>query len=130
MDPFVGHMNAAAKPGTDFACASARMAQGESHPSSERGWGIANLVTEETYRQRLAICQTRPDRRRARLETSSGSAISGHRMDSAMAGPARRGPAQAVLLAYQQHPHAPRALMVLVGAMQGAGVPSALLAVA
>src|SRR5262249_5370249 len=26
-------------------------------PASERGWGIANLVNEETYRQRLEICR-------------------------------------------------------------------------
>jgi len=58
MDPLVSHMSATAKPGTDFAqYASGAWLTANPIPASERGWGIANLVTEETYRQRLAICK-------------------------------------------------------------------------
>ena len=58
LDPLVRHMDPAAKPGADFfQYACGRWLRENPIPASERGWGIANLVNEETYRQRLAICQ-------------------------------------------------------------------------
>ena len=59
MDPLVRHMNTSAKPGADFfqyACGAWLTAN--PIPASERGWGISNLVNEETYRQRLTICES------------------------------------------------------------------------
>ena len=57
-DPLVLNMDTSVSPGADFfkyACGK-WLAQNPI-PASERGWGIANLVNEETYRQRLQICQ-------------------------------------------------------------------------
>ncbi len=57
-DPLVQHMDSATRPGADFfKYANGRWLAQNPIPESERGWGIANLVNEETYRQRLAICQ-------------------------------------------------------------------------
>ncbi len=58
LDPLVRHMDPAAKPGADFfKFACGRWVAENPIPASERGWGIANLVNEETYRQRLEICR-------------------------------------------------------------------------
>ena len=57
-DPLVRNMDASVAPGTDFfKYACGRWLKENPIPASERGWGIANLVNEETYRQRLTICQ-------------------------------------------------------------------------
>lgn len=56
-DPLVRHMDPSASPRSDFfRYACGRWLAENPIPASERGWGIANLVNEETYRQRLAIC--------------------------------------------------------------------------
>src|SRR5689334_16156353 len=57
-DPLVRNMDASVSPGSDFfKYACGRWLKENPIPASERGWGIANLVNEETYRQRLGICQ-------------------------------------------------------------------------
>jgi putative endopeptidase len=57
-DPLVRNMDASVSPGSDFfKYACGRWIKENPIPASERGWGIANLVNEETYRQRLSICQ-------------------------------------------------------------------------
>jgi putative endopeptidase len=57
-DPLVQHMDTGTRPGADFfKYANGRWLAQNPIPESERGWGIANLVNEETYRQRLAICE-------------------------------------------------------------------------
>jgi putative endopeptidase len=56
-DPLVRNLDPAADPRADFfRYAVGRWLLENPIPASERGWGIANLVNEETYRQRLAIC--------------------------------------------------------------------------
>lgn len=58
LDPLVQNMDPSVPPGTDFfkyACGG--WLKRNPIPASERGWGIANLVNEETYRQRLAILE-------------------------------------------------------------------------
>ncbi len=56
-DPLVRHMDPGADPRADFfRYAVGRWLTENPIPASERGWGIGNLVNEETYRQRLAIC--------------------------------------------------------------------------
>jgi putative endopeptidase len=56
LDPLVRNMDPGADPRADFfRHAVGRWLAENPIPASERGWGIANLVTEETYRQRLAI---------------------------------------------------------------------------
>lgn len=58
LDPLVQNMDPAAKPGADFfQYANGGWVRKNPIPASESRWGIANLVNEETYRQRLAICQ-------------------------------------------------------------------------
>ncbi len=58
LDPLVRHMDTSAAPGADFfKYACGRWIAENPIPASERGWGISNLVNEETYRQRLAICR-------------------------------------------------------------------------
>ena len=57
-DPLVRDMDTSVSPGADFfKYACGRWIKDNPIPESERGWGIANLVNEETYRQRLEICQ-------------------------------------------------------------------------
>jgi putative endopeptidase len=57
-DPLVRNMDASVSPGADFfKYACGRWLKDNPIPASERGWGIGNLVNEETYRQRLSICQ-------------------------------------------------------------------------
>src|SRR5262245_62161756 len=57
-DPLVRNMDTSVSPGADFfQYACGRWLKANPIPPSERGWGIANLVNEETYRQRLGICQ-------------------------------------------------------------------------
>ena len=57
-DPLVQNMDKSVAPGTDFfKYACGKWLRENPIPASERGWGIANLVNEETYRQRLTICQ-------------------------------------------------------------------------
>ncbi|HEY6195439.1 MAG TPA: M13 family metallopeptidase [Candidatus Eisenbacteria bacterium] len=68
-DPLVQNMDHSVSPGTDFfKYACGKWIKENPIPPSERGWGIANLVNEETYRQRLAIC-----RAAARTGTTKGS---------------------------------------------------------
>jgi putative endopeptidase len=58
MDPLVQNMDPSVSPGADFfqyACGG--WVKTHPIPASERGWGIANLVLEETYNQRLGICE-------------------------------------------------------------------------
>jgi putative endopeptidase len=57
-DPLVKNMDTSVSPGADFfqyACGA--WLKKNPIPPSERGWGIANLVNEETYRQRFEICR-------------------------------------------------------------------------
>ena len=57
-DPLVRNMDTSVAPGSDFfKYACGKWLRENPIPPSERGWGIANLVNEETYRQRLTICQ-------------------------------------------------------------------------
>jgi putative endopeptidase len=57
-DPLVLNMDTSVAPGSDFfKYACGKWLRENPIPSSERGWGIGNLVNEETYRQRLTICQ-------------------------------------------------------------------------
>jgi putative endopeptidase len=57
-DPLVQNMDTSVSPGSDFFKYSCgKWLRENPIPASERGWGIANLVNEETYRQRLTICQ-------------------------------------------------------------------------
>jgi putative endopeptidase len=57
-DPLVKNMDTAVSPGADFfQYACGKWLAKNPIPASERGWGIANLVNEETYRQRLTICE-------------------------------------------------------------------------
>jgi putative endopeptidase len=68
-DPLVKNMDKSVSPGADFfqyACGA--WLKANPIPASERGWGIANLVNEETYRQRLQICQDA-----ARAKAAKGS---------------------------------------------------------
>jgi putative endopeptidase len=57
-DPLVQNMDTSVKPGEDFFMyACGRWIKANPIPASERGWGIANLVQEETYRQVHGICE-------------------------------------------------------------------------
>ncbi len=57
-DPLVRNIDATVSPGADFfAYANGAWIKANPIPASERGWGIANLVYEETYRQRVEICR-------------------------------------------------------------------------
>jgi putative endopeptidase len=68
-DPLVQNMDTSVKPGSDFfKYACGKWLKEHPIPASERGWGIANLVNEETYRQRLEIC-----RAAARANAAKGS---------------------------------------------------------
>ena len=56
MDPLVQNMDPSVSPGADFfKYANGGWLKRNPIPASERGWGIANLVDEETYRQRITI---------------------------------------------------------------------------
>ncbi len=58
-DPLVRNRDASVRPGDDFfkyACGG--WLKQNPIPASERGWGIGNLVNEETYRQCIEICET------------------------------------------------------------------------
>ncbi len=58
LDPLVRNMDPSVSPGADFfKYACGRWIKANPIPPSERGWGIANMVNEETYRQRLHICE-------------------------------------------------------------------------
>ena len=58
-DPLVQNMDTSVAPGSDFfKYACGKWLRQNPIPPSERGWGIANLVNEETYRQRLGICRS------------------------------------------------------------------------
>ena len=122
MDPLVGHMNAAAKPGTDFAqYASGAWLKANPIPASERGWGIANLVNEETYRQRLDICQdaAKTGGARGSNEQRIGD-FWATGMDSAMADRLGADPLKPYFSRISSI-HTRRELMELVGAMQAQG---------
>ena len=57
-DPLVQNMDKSVSPGADFfqyACGT--WIKNNPIPASERGWGIANLVHEETYKQLRGICE-------------------------------------------------------------------------
>lgn len=57
-DPLVQNMDHAVRPGTDFfryACGG--WLKKNPIPASERGWGIANLVQDETFAQLRGICE-------------------------------------------------------------------------
>jgi putative endopeptidase len=57
-DPLVQNMDTTVSPGADFfQYACGKWIRENPIPASERGWGIANLVYEETYRQRREICE-------------------------------------------------------------------------
>jgi len=57
-DPLVQNMDKSVDPGVDFfSYACGTWIKNNPIPPSERGWGIANLVQEEIYRQLLGICQ-------------------------------------------------------------------------
>ncbi len=57
MDPLVRNLDKTVSPGADFfSYANGAWVKANPIPASERGWGIANLVYEETYRQRVEIC--------------------------------------------------------------------------
>ena len=57
IDPLVLNLDKSVSPGTDFfQYANGGWLKANPIPASERGWGIANLVYEETYRQRVEIC--------------------------------------------------------------------------
>ena len=57
VDPLVQNLDKSVSPGTDFfSYANGAWLKANPIPASERGWGIANLVYEETYRQRVEIC--------------------------------------------------------------------------
>src|SRR5262249_20061566 len=54
-DPLIQNMDTTVKPGTDFFMyACGKWIKQNPIPASERGWGIGNLVQEETYTQRRA----------------------------------------------------------------------------
>ena len=57
-DPLVQDMDTSVKPGADFFKYSCgRWLKANPIPAAERGWGIANLVQEDTYRQLRGICE-------------------------------------------------------------------------
>ena len=122
MDPLVRNMNPAAKPGTDFAqYASGAWLKANPIPASERGWGIANLVNEETYRQRLTICQdaARASGARASNEQKIGD-FWATGMDSAKADKLGAEPLKPYFSRISNI-HTRRELLELVGAMQAQG---------
>jgi putative endopeptidase len=58
MDPLTRNMDPTVKPGDDFfkyACGG--WIKRNPIPAAERGWGIGNLIYEETYRQRRGIAE-------------------------------------------------------------------------
>jgi len=121
-DPLVQDRDPKVKPGTDFfryACGGwiAR----NPIPPSERGWGIANLVNEETYRQRLAICETsaRANAPRGSNEQKIGdwwaSGMDSARIDDQGAAPLKP------YLDRIGNIHTRREMLEVVGAMQGQG---------
>ncbi len=58
-DPLVQDMDARVKPGDDFFRYSCgRWLESHPIPAAERGWGIGNLVQEDTYRQLRGICES------------------------------------------------------------------------
>jgi putative endopeptidase len=58
LDPLVLNRDTTLSPGADFfAYANGGWVKRNPIPDSERSWGIANLVNEETYRQRRVICE-------------------------------------------------------------------------
>jgi putative endopeptidase len=66
-DPLVQNMDPAGKPGVDFfEYSCGKWIKEHPIPPAERGWGIANLVYEDTYRQRLGICESAARSRAAR----------------------------------------------------------------
>src|SRR5438093_6341081 len=59
LDPLVQNMDPKVNPRDDFfQYANGRWLREHPIPASERRWGIGELVNEETYRQRLGICQS------------------------------------------------------------------------
>ena len=57
-DPVVQNLDKSVKPGDDFFRYSCgRWLKANPIPPAERGWGIANLVQNETYEQLLGICR-------------------------------------------------------------------------
>ena len=59
LDPLVQNMDLTVKPGDDFFKYSCgRWLKSHPIPAAERGWGIGNLVHEETYRQLRGICES------------------------------------------------------------------------
>lgn len=58
-DPLVLNMDPSVSPGADFFLyANGRWLKQNPIPAAERGWGIANLVREEVYRQLIGICES------------------------------------------------------------------------
>ena len=58
IDPLVHDIDSTVSPGADFfAYANGAWLKANPIPDTERGWGIGNLVYEETYRQRREICE-------------------------------------------------------------------------
>ncbi|MFN8589798.1 MAG: M13 family metallopeptidase N-terminal domain-containing protein, partial [Candidatus Eisenbacteria bacterium] len=56
LDPLVRNVDKSVSPGADFfSYANGAWIKANPIPASERGWGIGNLVNEETYRQRVEI---------------------------------------------------------------------------
>jgi putative endopeptidase len=57
-DPLVQNMDPSVSAGADFfTYACGRWLKQNPIPPAERGWGIANLVREEVYRQLIGICE-------------------------------------------------------------------------
>jgi len=58
MDPLIQNLDPSVKPGDDFfSYACGGWIKSHPIPPSERGWGIANLVQEQTYIQLHQICE-------------------------------------------------------------------------
>jgi len=121
-DPLVQNRDLKVKPGTDFfryACGGwiAR----NPIPPSERSWGLAKLVNEETYRQRLTICEAsaRANAPRGSNEQKIGdwwaSGMDSARIDEQGAAPLKP------YLDRIGDIHTRREMLELVGAMQGQG---------
>lgn len=71
LDPLVLNMDKTTPPGADFfKYANGGWIAKNPIPPSESRWGIGNLVNEETYRQRLTICEEA-----ARSKAAEGTAM-------------------------------------------------------
>ncbi|MEQ1832751.1 MAG: M13 family metallopeptidase [Candidatus Eisenbacteria bacterium] len=122
LDPLVRNMDTAAAPGKDFfQYACGRWIAENPIPASESRWGIGNLVNEETYRQRLEICEGA-----AKSKAAKGSSaqkvgdfwVSG--MDSLVIDAAGATPLKPYLGMINDI-HTRTEMLKLVGRMQGMG---------